>query len=91
MAPGNPLDEPTPAPPPAKEESKEEGMPEIDLDDSAELTPENMQALLARAKLAGRVAARKTRMAFDATKALADSGMLRTTKFHKKKSSNGTG
>jgi hypothetical protein len=58
---------------------------EINLDDSAELTPENMEALLARAKRAGQTAARKTRMAFDTTQALADSGMLRTARFHKKK------
>ena len=65
---------------------------DIDLEDSAELTPENMQRLLDRAKRAGQTAAKKTKMAYDTTKALADSGMLRTTRFHKKKnSSNGTG
>jgi hypothetical protein len=58
---------------------------EIDLDDSAELTPENMEALLARAKRAGKTAAKKTRMAFDTTQAMADSGMLRTARFQKKK------
>lgn len=70
---------------------------EIDLEDSAELTEANMRALLARAKQAGQQAAKKTRMAFDTTKALADSGMLKLpprTKRHKRKAervrNNGT-
>jgi hypothetical protein len=58
----------------------------INPEDSADLTPENMEALLARAKQAGRKAAKKTRMAFDTTKALAESGELRTRRFKK----NGT-
>jgi hypothetical protein len=62
---------------------------DLDLDDSAELTEENMQALLARAKTAGRACAKKTRMAFDTTKALTDTGRpVPRTSRHRR---NGTG
>jgi hypothetical protein len=81
------LDIPTPAP--AQEEEAPVSISDLDLDDSAERTPENMKLLLARAKRAGRAAAKKTKMAYDTTKALADSGALRTTRFRKKRS-NGT-
>jgi hypothetical protein len=74
--PPSPLDLPTPAADPDAE---------INLEDSSELKPENMAALLARAKRASAEAVKKTRMAFDTTKALADSGALRTARFHKKK------
>jgi uncharacterized tellurite resistance protein B-like protein len=71
----------------AKADSEEEqvSITEINLDDSAELTPENMQALLNRAKRAGKQAAKKTRMACDTAQALANSGLLRTTRRLRKK------
>jgi hypothetical protein len=81
MAPATPAPLPLNQPTPALEESD----PELDLTDSAELKPENLSALLARAKRAGSEAAKKTRMAFDTTKALADTGLLNTKRFHKKK------
>ena len=74
------LDKPTPAPPLGEDMEME-----IDLDDSAELTQENMRALLARAKKAAQNAAKETKIAFNTTQALADTGMLRTANFHKKK------
>lgn len=85
------LDQPTPPPPEEEVEDPQQeaqvSVTEINLEDSAELTEENMQALLARAKQAGQQAAKKTRMAFDSTKALADSGLLKLpprTKKHKR-------
>lgn len=83
----SPMDIPTPAP---DQEENPVSISDLDLDDSAELTPENMNLLLARARKAGRAAAKQTKMAFDATRALADSGKLRTTRLHKKRNSNGT-
>ena len=84
----SPLDRPTPAPATAEEEDPV-SISDIDLDDSAERTPENMQMLLDRAKKAGRRCAKQTKKAFDTTKARADSGLLRTTRF-KKRNSNRT-
>ena len=88
-----PLDMPTPG---SANGARREGpvsVTDIDLDDSAEITEANMRLLLARAKAAGKDAARKTRMAFDTTKALTDSGMLKLpprTRKHKQLK-NGTG
>jgi hypothetical protein len=84
------LDQPTPPPPEEEAEDPQEdqvSVTDINLEDSAELTEENMQRLIARAKQAGQRAAKKTRMAFDSTKALADSGLLKLpprTKRHKR-------
>jgi hemolysin activation/secretion protein len=87
------LDQPTPAPPADQPEEDQVSITEINLEDSAELTEANMQALLARAKQAGQQAAKKTRMAFDTTQALADSGMLKlppkTKKFRRTEKING--
>jgi len=55
----------------------------IDPNDSAQLTPENMKALLKKASAVSKENLQKTRQAFDATKAAADSGLLRTKRFHK--------
>ena len=94
MTPGNPspLNVPTPAPAPDPEDPEDESEPmsitEINLDDSAEINAANLQALIARAKRAGKQAVKKTRMAFDTTKALADSGLLKLpprTGRHKKR------
>jgi hypothetical protein len=85
----NGLDLPTPVHDPDSGVSSDSDFEEIvdvtgiNPEDSADLTPENMQALLARAKQAGKKAVKKTRMAFDATKALADSGELKTRRFNK--------
>jgi len=55
----------------------------IDPSDSAQLTPENMKALLKKASTVSKENVKKTRQAFDATKAAADSGLLKTKRFHK--------
>jgi hypothetical protein len=73
------------------EEDSQVNVSDIDLDDSAELTPENMQALLARAKRAGKRCRKKSQMAFDTTRARADSGELSTARFRKKRSGNRNG
>ena len=62
----------------------------VDEFDSDDISPEAMQALLARAKRAAKKAKKKTQLAVDVTRNLADTGLLRTERFHKK-NSNGTG
>ena len=83
-------------PDPAKAESASNGTApsfgikqEIDVDkidpnDSAQLTPENMKALLKKAGAVSKENVKKTRQAFDATKAAAGSGLLKTKRFHTK-------
>lgn len=57
---------------------QEPDVDKIDPNDTTQLTPENMKALLQRASAVSRENVKKTRQAFDATKAAADSGLLKT-------------